>query len=303
MNDIKERVKNYINFLNVYILDEIDSIIILNDKAKSRMDEIEIKRILKNRRDEKINPYIKKLHLIIQKAKITKKDVESLSSLINKIVSIIDNNESFIYNSTDDNKKISVKKLIDDVNKIKEDFIKESEYLLSILKYGKKATGLIIPKTKINEKKLKTDYKKFINKLTKLILFIEKHKEKMLNFIEKEEIKDNQNNYKKIKKTKATILKVILKYNNNFQKQILKLERNEEFNKNTIKILYKLRQLLIDYPIISFFKVITSTFDNMNKNKNKYYNKTNEDLKKKFLEVSNNLQEIKDNTEIYLLSK
>jgi len=269
MEKVKQEVINYFDLFNIEILDKIEK------KLKD----------FKYIRENEINPNLIEVKKILSKTKLSKKNRESLISIINKLVLIISNIDN------------------DKIKNIKEDFIKDSNYIISILKYGSKAIGIIINENEINERQIRNNLKKITNELIKLQSFIEKNKEKILDFIEKEEIKYNDSKTNEIKKEKKRILKIILKYHKNIEKNIDKLveieTNNLKLDKKLIKILIKIKELLINYPIRFFFKsIIINGLINKN-NENKYYKEVNEKLNEKYMKIADDLYKIKNNVEIF----
>lgn len=269
MEKVKQEIINYFELFNIEILDKLEK------KLKD----------FKYIRENEINPYLIEVKKILTKNKLSKKNRESIISIINKLVLIISNIDN------------------DKIKNIKEDFIKDSDYIISILKYGSRAIGIIINENEINETQIRNNLKKFTNELIKLQSFIEKNKEKILDFIEKEEIKNNDSKTNEIKKEKKRILKVILKYHKNIEKKIDKLveieTNNLKLDKKLIKILIKIKEILIDYPIRFFFKSIKINGLINKNNENKYYKEVNEKLNEKYMKINEDLYKIKDNVEIY----
>ena len=296
MNNIRELISYYIKFINYDTLNEIDSIIQEYDSSNNHIKKDEIAKNLMIRRNEFINPHIKAIISILEKPKIMKKDLELIITLIKKIINVIGDKKSFIYNSTINNKKITSSKVIKEIDDLRNDFLNESDNLLLNLKnYNKKTKKST--KTKKNDddiNKIKKDYMKYLKELEKFISFIEKNKDKILNYIENEEIliSNKEKDKKEIKKEKTRILKVINKYKNKMEKIINKSLDTKKILNIIIKNLYKIKELLLDYPILGFFSYIKN--DNI-KHKNTYYDKVNKELYKKRQDILKKLYNLTDN--------
>lgn len=302
MEEKKELIYNYIQFINYDLLGEIDSIIQEYD-VKEKKGKKDIMTILETRRNEFINPHIRDISIILQKSKITKKDLELIISLIKKIINVIDDKKSFIYNSTINNKKITSTEKIDEINELVKEFLNESNIILSTLikKPTKRTTKETTKSTKKPKKnddeendKIKKEYMKYLKELDKFISFIEKNKDKTLDYIENEEISKAklEKTKKKIKKEKVRILKVINKYNSKMEKIINKPLPAKKILNSISKNLLKIKELLEDYPILRFFKYIE--IEDI-KHTNSSYIKVNKELFDKKKEVFKNLYSLMDN--------
>lgn len=302
MEEKKELIYNYIQFINYDLLGEIDSIIQEYD-VKEKKGKKDIMTILETRRNEFINPHIRDISIILQKSKITKKDLELIISLIKKIINVIDDKKSFIYNSTINNKKITSTEKIDEINELVKEFLNESNIILSTLikKPTKRTTKETTKSTKKPKKnddeendKIKKEYMKYLKELDKFISFIEKNKDKTLDYIENEEISKAklEKTKKKIKKEKVRILKVINKYNSKMEKIINKQLPAKKILNSITKNLLKIKELLEDYPILRFFKYIE--IEDI-KHTNSSYIKVNKELFDKKKEVFKNLYSLMDN--------
>jgi len=298
MEEKKELIYNYIQFINYDLLGEIDSIIQEYD-VKEKKGKKDIMTILETRRNEFINPHIRDISIILQKSKITKKDLELIISLIKKIINVIDDKKSFIYNSTINNKKITSTEKIDEINELVKEFLNESNIILStLIKKPTKKTTKSTKKPKKNDDeendKIKKEYMKYLKELDKFISFIEKNKDKTLDYIENEEISKAklEKTKKKIKKEKVRILKVINKYNSKMEKIINKPLPAKKILNSISKNLLKIKELLEDYPILCFFKYIENEDI---KHTNSSYIKVNKELFDKKKEVFKNLYSLMDN--------